>query len=142
MARLNNAPQATGGFKAADHVGKLLLIQSGEVSEFDTKLGPAEGMKCGNVVVVNDDGTFEEFGSTVIFQQVLVSTVIRYSPGEWVSGRLVQPSRYYKLDPVTDAELELLEKVLDTVDSPTEPKPEPAAVGAVAAPVIPQDEPF
>lgn len=87
----------------------LVLFQTGPVSTL-AKIGPSEGMKCPNVVTVNDDGTYVEHGPSLIFPQVLVDSLVRFDPGAWVSGRLDQTNRWYSLEPVDDDKLELLEE--------------------------------
>jgi hypothetical protein len=116
---MSNTSTPGAGFQPAslpntadELLGRLLLMQPGEVRPFETRHGPSEATLT-DVVDVGPDGTPTELGERAIFWQ-LVRRQLAKATGEqpWIGGRLVQDGQAYRLEAPTEAEAALLGKAL------------------------------
>ena len=106
------ANTSTRGEQLCDH---LLVIRPLHTEVIPTKLGDAEATFA-EVIEVTDSGDPVRHGEFPIFWSVVQKQLLRATEeAPWVAGRLVKVGNAYRLDPLTDAEAEVVDKALATV---------------------------
>lgn len=121
-------PTAGVAGRSADLKGELVLLRPlGDEKVIDTEVGQNTARFCEALIVVGDDGKYRNLGETPIFWEVVRRQLNEANP--WIAGRIqvIEGGRAYRLNPPTDDEYALCERVLKRhetnpipVEKPTE----------------------
>jgi hypothetical protein len=97
---------------AEEIVGRIVAFRPLRQERVETKIGPSDATYA-QVVVIDDDGTPVEHGETPIFWTVVRRQLAKATPeAPWVVGRLVLDGQAYRLDPVNEPDLSLVDVAL------------------------------
>jgi hypothetical protein len=133
-------PSSGDMFKAADHLGKLLLIEVHEKTTVNTSMGESEVVR-GDVTVLDAEGGPHVFSNTLIFGRALVGTLSAAVGGMPVLGRLGQgqaktgQSAPWVLNPFNDTEAKVAAAYVEARAKSAFAQPSTPAPAAPAAPV-------
>jgi hypothetical protein len=107
---------ATSFSRGEQWLDKILVIQPLRTEVVSTSLGETEAPIC-RVIEVGDDGEPIDHGENPIFWAVVkgqLGQATEESP--LVAGRLVKVGNAYRLDGLSEAEQDLVDKALDQLD--------------------------